>query len=135
MRGRSPEAPPARRRYRWMLIPLPSGAKTPLTSRKTTTIATSATTMTAMIPDELLCSTRIPPRRASGAAHAGRVPDDQGLSGRRLAQLEPLDLAGRRLRQLGDELDPARVLVRRERIFDESLELIGERGRRRCAVR
>ena len=39
-----------------MLIPPFCGAKTPLTSRKTTTIATSATTMTAMIPVELLCS-------------------------------------------------------------------------------
>src|SRR5207253_1852652 len=41
-----------------------------------------------------------------------------GLSG---AQLEALDLAGRRLRQLGGELDPARILVGGDLVPDEGL--------------
>src|SRR5213594_1617820 len=57
-----------------MLIPLPCGARTPLTSRKTTTIATSATTITAMIPDELLCSMRNLHGELPEALHAGHVP-------------------------------------------------------------
>ena len=40
-----------------------------------------------------------------------------------LAQPEALDLAGRGLRQLGDELDLARVLVRRQPVLDEGLQL------------
>ena len=40
-----------------------------------------------------------------------------------LAQAEALDLAGRGLRQLVDELERARVLVRREPLLDEGLEL------------
>src|SRR3982751_6253872 len=39
-----------------------------------------------------------------------------------LTQPETLDLAGRRFRQLVDELDVARVLVRRELVLDERLE-------------
>src|SRR5436190_3990424 len=38
------------------------------------------------------------------------------------AQLEALDLSGRRLRQLVDELDEARVLVGRKPFLDEGLE-------------
>ena len=36
---------------------------------------------------------------------------------------EPLHLAGRGLRQLGQELDPSRILVRRDRLLDEVLQL------------
>src|SRR3990170_5059821 len=116
--------------------PPPSGAKTPLTSRNTRMIATSATTITAMTPEEeLLCSMRTPPWQASTGFLAGRIPQERGrsvpsFSG--LAQLEALDLSGRGLRELGDELDPARVLVGRERVLHERLELVGERviGRR-----
>ncbi len=38
-----------------------------------------------------------------------------------LAELDPADLPGERLRQLGDELDPARVRVRREAFADDVL--------------
>ena len=44
------------------------------------------------------------------------------VTGSRFAQLEALDLAGRGLRQLGDETDLARILVRRELVLDERLE-------------
>src|SRR5258708_3057392 len=37
-------------------------------------------------------------------------------------QFEPLDLSRRRLRQLGEELDPARILVGRELVLDVLLE-------------
>src|SRR5262249_32597414 len=46
-----------------------------------------------------------------------------------LAQLEALDLAGLGVRQVGDELDRARVLVRRDLGLDEILQLL--RGLRR----
>src|SRR3990170_3084271 len=39
-------------------------------------------------------------------------------------QLEPLDLPGRRLRQLVRELDPARVLVRRKLLLHVGLQLV-----------
>ena len=41
-----------------------------------------------------------------------------------LTQLEALDLAGGGLGQLGHELDKARVLVGRQTLFDEGLELV-----------
>jgi hypothetical protein len=37
-------------------------------------------------------------------------------------QLETLDFPGGGLRQLGDELDPARIFIRREMGFDMVLE-------------
>src|SRR5438309_9918340 len=117
-----------------MLMPLPCGARTPLTSRNTTTIATSATTMTAMIPDELLCSMRNLHGGLPRALHAGRVPVERGPLGRGLTELEALDLARGRLRKLGDELHPARVFVRRERALHERLELVRERRRRGRAL-
>src|SRR5437867_3784981 len=49
-------------------------------------------------------------------------------------QFEALDLAGRGLGELGDELHPARVFVGRERILHECLELIGECGCRSRAL-
>src|SRR6266850_3649387 len=48
-----------------------------------------------------------------------------------LAQFVPLDLARGVLRQLLDELDPARVLVRRDARLHELPELLGERVARR----
>src|SRR6266545_5995026 len=50
------------------------------------------------------------------------------------AQLEALNLAGRCLGQRGDELDPARVLVGRELVLHEALELLLERRRGDVAV-
>ena len=52
-----------------------------------------------------------------------------------LAQLDPPDLAGQRLGQVGHELDHARVGVGREVVADERLDLLGQlvataRGRR-----
>src|ERR1700716_927891 len=121
-----------------MSIPPPCGANTPLTSRKTTMIATSATTMTAMTPDEPLRSIRIPPWRAFGGSpcrsRTTRARTRRPGLRRVLTQLEALDLAGRRLWKLGDELDPPRVFVRRERTLHEHLELVGERRRRGRAV-
>ena len=52
----------------------------------------------------------------------------------RSPQLEALDLAGGGLGQLGDELDPARVLVGGELVLDEALELVLEGRRRGVAV-
>ena len=56
-------------------------------------------------------------------------PDRRGASG--APQLEALDLAGGRLRQLGDELDPARVLVRREQRSSRAAAAL-RRVARRC---
>src|SRR5512139_272798 len=47
------------------------------------------------------------------------------------AQLETLDFTRSRLRQLVDELDPARILVRRELRLDVRAELLRERIRTR----
>src|SRR5215831_21124498 len=59
---------------------------------------------------------------------SGRVRARRSLHpGLALAQADPLDLAGRGLRQLGEELDEARILVRRQPLFHESLELVGQR--------
>ena len=72
-------------------------------------------------------------RRASRAAPMlGEAGDADARIGARharcvalaLAQAKALDLAGRRLRQLVDELDRARVLVGRELLLDEGLELV-----------
>ena len=43
-----------------------------------------------------------------------------------LAQLDPADLAGQRLRQVGDELDQPRVRVGGEPLAHEALDLVGE---------
>src|SRR5205823_7437613 len=61
---------------------------------------------------------RGPAFRARGRT---RAPDRSG------PELEALDLAGRRLGQLADELDPARVLVGRDLVLHERLELAGQR--------
>src|SRR5919199_1303854 len=57
------------------------------------------------------------------AMSGGRLP----LHGRHLAlpQLDAPDLAGERLRQVVDELDPARVGVRRQPVADEALDVLG----------
>src|ERR671933_1169882 len=57
------------------------------------------------------------------AMSGGRLP----LHGRHLAlpQLDAPDLAGERLRQVVDELDPARVGVRRQPVADEVLDVLG----------
>src|SRR5262244_477413 len=55
-------------------------------------------------------------------------------AGDRSAELEPLNLARRRLGQFRDELDPARILVRRELVLHEALELGLEAGRGGGAV-
>src|SRR5688572_787885 len=52
----------------------------------------------------------------SSSANASRFP-----------QFVALDLAGRGLRQLVDELDPARVLVRRDAALHELLQLLRKR--------
>ena len=65
------------------------------------------------------CARRAPASRwrrtRASARHALLLP---------LAQPEALDLAGGRLRQLVDELDEARVLVGREPLLHEGLELV-----------
>src|SRR5262245_8091894 len=55
-------------------------------------------------------------------------------AGERSAKLEPLNLARRRLGKLRDELDPARILVGRELVLHEALELGLEAGRGGRAV-
>jgi hypothetical protein len=54
-----------------------------------------------------------------------RVHSARGLLA--LAQAEALDLAGGGLRQLGHELEVARILERRELVLDERLELVLQR--------
>src|SRR5262245_2714074 len=92
------------------------------------------------------------PRRATCARRSGSTPEagrpcresgatDDRADGRSRAspargrtpparpsgpQLEALDLAGRGLRQLRDEVDPAGVLVRSDLVLHEGLELVGE---------
>src|SRR5262245_39011959 len=62
------------------------------------------------------------------AACSGRRCIECSRSVRGRTQLEALDLAGRRLRELADDLDPARVLVGREALLDERLELVDQLG-------
>src|SRR5262245_42008581 len=51
------------------------------------------------------------------------------------AELESLDLPGGGLREIGDEVDPPRVLVGRDLVLDEGAELRGERfGRPRLIL-
>src|SRR5262245_44009019 len=45
------------------------------------------------------------------------------------AKLEPLDLAGWGLGELGDELDPPRILVRCKAVLHEGFELVWGRAR------
>src|SRR5262252_5521790 len=54
--------------------------------------------------------------------------DSAAGAGERSAKLEPLNLARRRLGQLRDELDPARILVGCELVLHEALELSFEAG-------
>src|SRR5438093_423059 len=65
---------------------------------------------------------------ASAERGAARGPSRSRLSPRALAlpQLIALDLPGHRLRKLGYELDPARVLIRSDAPLHEGLELVGE---------
>src|SRR6266446_5072644 len=70
---------------------------------------------------------------------AVRQPDPAALWAKCLrfgspAQLEALDLAGRGLGQLRHELEPARVLVRRDLVLHESLQLGLEPRRARVPV-
>src|SRR5438874_4374251 len=70
-----------------------------------------------------------PGGRAAGAtdARASARPPASRANGRTSgAQLEALDLAGGRLRQLADELDPARIFVGRDLVLHEGLQLVGE---------
>src|SRR4030095_1780145 len=64
--------------------------------------------------------------RADGRSRAsparGRTPSARPSG----PQLEALDLAGRGLGQLGDEVDPAGILVRSDLVLHEGLELVGE---------
>src|SRR5438552_13935806 len=78
---------------------------------------------------------RSPPGRRSPRA-AKREPLRSRLSPGSLAlpQSVPLDLAGDRLRELRDELDPARVLIRCDAPLHERLELLGELVRGLLAV-
>src|SRR6266550_7227408 len=72
-----------------------------------------------------------PGGRAAGAtdARAAARPPASRPSGRTSgAELEALDLAGGRLRQLADELDPARILIGCDLVLDEGLQLVGEAG-------
>src|SRR6516225_5563487 len=59
-------------------------------------------------------------RRATSPA--GRAPSARG---KLLAQPEALNLSSRRLRELGHELDPARIFVRGDLIAHERLQLLG----------
>ena len=78
-----------------------------------------------------------PPARAGPAPRStrtrrrrcGRRPRraQRSVIARGFAQLEALDLAGGGLRQLADEADLARILVRRELVLDEGLQRFGER--------
>ena len=47
-----------------------------------------------------------------------------------LAELDPADLPGQGLRQVADELDPARVGIGGETLADERLDLVRQRVRR-----
>src|SRR5438552_17193678 len=78
---------------------------------------------------------RSPPARRSPRA-AKREPLRSRLSPGSLAlpQSVPLDLAGDRLRESRDELDPARVLIRSDAPLHERLELLGELVRGLLAV-
>src|SRR3989440_12019625 len=72
-----------------------------------------------------------PGGRAAGATDAratARPPASRANARTSGAQLETLDLAGRRLRQLADELDPARIFIGRDLVLDEGLQLVGEAG-------
>src|SRR5437867_4953923 len=91
----------------------------------------SALTAVSLAVGEPLCAAGVSRRRAliclSIAAGSGWTICEATRT-----QFEALDLARGRLRELGDELHPARVFVRRERILHEGLELVGEprhRGR------
>src|SRR6266540_210954 len=76
------------------------------------------------------------PQKPSGSSVASRfhaatlgcsAPMWSSLDAVALSELEALDLAGRRLRQLVDELDPARVFVWRDARLHERLQLLGQR--------
>ena len=60
------------------------------------------------------------PGSSPGSPGVDKVP--KNLSNRLAAQLVPLNLPRRRLGQLGDELDPARVFVDGDPFFDEALQ-------------
>src|SRR5204862_4917199 len=62
--------------------------------------------------------------RCAAAVRATRSRRTPRSSAFPLAQLEALDLGGGGLGQLGDELDEARVLVGREPVLDEGLQLV-----------
>src|SRR6266550_8797092 len=83
------------------------------------------------------------PQKPSGSSvasrfHAATLPSSapmwSSLTSAQLPELEPLDLARRGLRQLVDEVDPARVLIRRDPGLHEQLELVGERVARSLAL-
>src|SRR5262249_41175028 len=66
--------------------------------------------------------------RVVRSTQRGSVPRRAGGGAERSAKLEPLNLARRRLGQLRDELDPARILIGCELVFYEALELGFEAG-------
>ena len=102
------------------------------------------------IPPDLTGDEDDPSRRADGVREAARPGPARRLVKRQTAlrrirlsagglirlgcaEPEPLNLARQRPRQLRDELDGARILVRRELRLDEVLQLLRERVRRRDA--
>src|SRR6478736_2691149 len=62
------------------------------------------------------------------APEAARRRTPASSRGVALAEAKALDLARRRLRQLGDELDVARIFVRCELVLDERLQSFGQCG-------
>src|SRR6266542_6023581 len=83
------------------------------------------------------------PQKPSGSSVAARfhaatlgfsAPIWSSLTAAQLPELEPLDLAGRGLRQLVDEIDPAWVFVRRDPRLHELLQLLGQRVARLLAL-
>src|SRR5947209_13167460 len=80
-------------------------------------------------------STRLRPT-AFSFSRIRRLPASvsTGLPELLLSQLDPPDLAGQRLRQIGDELDLARIRVCREVVANERLDLLGQRIGRLVAL-
>ncbi len=73
---------------------------------------------------------RAPTSHARMTRHSPRSSKRRFL----FAQLEALNFSGRGLRQLGDELEKARVLVWRQLSFDERFQLVFEFGRSTLAL-
>src|SRR5262245_33916366 len=94
-------------------------------------VVARVTALRAMLCSALMAGSSLVVRHEPERGLAAVRP---GFSREASAKLEALYFTRGRLRQLVDEIDPARILVRRKMRFDVLAQLLGKRGGRRMTA-